>query len=96
MHLIVSWDIKQQGQRRMEIDCAMKKVLDGYSWIQPLAMFYIIDINSEFDWHIIQDRLLSIAQNYLSEVNFLMSPIYEEETDYFIFQIPEDDFHKMP
>jgi len=95
MHIIVSWDIKLDSQRREEIDNAMRLGLAGYSWIHPLSMFYILDIHSEFDWQIIQGRLLSIAQNFSSEVNFLMSPAYDEETDYFVFQIPGDDFHKM-
>jgi len=94
MHVIISWEIKATEEKHAQIDNAMRKGLAGYSWIHPLSMFYILDIRSEFDWYIIQDRLLSIAQNYSSEVNFLMSPAYDEETDYFVFQIPAADFHK--
>jgi hypothetical protein len=95
MHLIASWDIKPRGERRREIDNAMKEGLYGYSWIHPLEMFYIVDLNSHLDWTIIQERFLSIAQNFMDEVNFLMSPVYEEEAGYFVFQIPDGDFYKM-
>jgi len=95
MHLIVSWDIEQSSRRAEEIDDAMKRGLDGYSWIQPLSGFYILEIGSALDWNLIQDRLLLIAQNFSGEVNFLMSPIYDAETDYFVYQIPDKNFYKM-
>jgi hypothetical protein len=94
MHLIVSWDIRSSGDRGVEIDRAMRQGLDGYSWIQPLTMFYILEITSQFDWNIIRERLLSIAQDFSGEVNFLISPVYEAETDYFIFNIPDKDFFR--
>lgn len=95
MHVIISWEIRAAEEKHARIDNAMRMGLAGYSWIHPLSMFYILDIPSAFDWHIIQGRLLSIAQNYSSEVNFLMSPVYDDETDYFVFSIPDDDFHEM-
>lgn len=95
MHVIVSWDIKPQGVRRNEINNAMKEGLLGYSWIHPLDTFYIVDLNSDLDWPVIQGRFLSIAQHFSDEVNFLISPVYEEETKYFVFHIPDHDFYKM-
>ncbi|MEW6001778.1 MAG: hypothetical protein AB1638_03905 [Nitrospirota bacterium] len=94
MHLIVSWRIKPSGKRFTEIDDAMRLGLDGYSWIQPLSGFYIIEIFSRLDWNVIQERLLSIAQNFSGEVNFLMSPVYDAETDYFVYHIRDDDFYR--
>lgn len=94
MHLIVSWDIKASGERHAEIDGAMKQGLTGYSWIQPLSGFYIMEIFFPSDWIAIQERLLSAAQNFSDEVNFIMSPIYHEETDYFVFHIPDDGFYE--
>ncbi len=95
MHLIVSWDIRASGERRAEIDGAMKQGLDGYSWIQALSSFYIVEIISQFDWNRIQERLLSITQSFADEVNFIMSPVYHEETDYFVFHIPDDNFYRQ-
>jgi hypothetical protein len=95
MHLIVSWDIGSSGERCAEIDDAMKQGLNGYSWIQPLSKFYILEIFSQLDWITIQERLLSIAQYYSDEMNFIMSPVYFEETDYFVFRIADDDFYKQ-
>jgi hypothetical protein len=72
----------------------MKQALHGYSRIQPISMFYILEIASALDWDVIQERLLSIAQNFSAEVNFLISPVYEAETDYFVYHIPDDDFYR--
>jgi hypothetical protein len=57
--------------------------------------FYIVEIISQFDWNRIQERLLSIAQGFADEVNFIMSPVYHEETDYFVFHIPDDNFYRQ-
>ncbi len=94
MHLIVSWKIEETSEKSTEIDDAMKQGLNGYPWIQPLSKFYILEIFSPVDWIVIQERLLSIAQNFPEEVNFIMSPIYHEETDYFAFRIPENNFYR--
>ena len=94
MHLIVSWKIEETSEKSTEIDDAMKQGLGGYSWIQPLSGFYIMEIYSQLDWITIQERLLSIAAYYFDEMNFIMSPVYYEETDYFVFRIPDDNFYR--
>jgi hypothetical protein len=95
MHLIISWNIEASNERRADIENAMKHGLNGYSWIQPLSSFYILEISSMSDWFAIQERLLSAAQNFSNEVNFIMSPVYHEETDYFVFHIPDRGFHNL-
>jgi hypothetical protein len=92
MHFIVSWDLRTQANRRPEIDHAMLDGLRGYAWIRLLSTFYILEIGSDQDWQVIHKNLLSIAQGYPGEVNFLMSPIYDTDSNFFVYQMPDSDF----
>jgi hypothetical protein len=90
----VSWELKAQGNRRSEINNAMLEGLYGYSWLRMLSSFYILDIDSEHDWNVIHQRLISAAERFKGEVNFLMSPIYDFDADYFVYEMPEKDFYR--
>jgi hypothetical protein len=90
----VSWELRSQGNRRLEINNAMMEGLYGYSWLRLLSSFYILDIDSEHDWNVIHERLLSAAVRFKGEVNFLMSPIYDFDSDYFVYEMPEKDFYQ--
>lgn len=96
MHFVVSWDLRAQGNLRTEVHNAMREGLRGYSWLCLLPAFYIVDVNSEQDWHAIHKNLLSVAQKYSGEVNFLMGPVYDSDSDYFVYQMPENDFYHPP
>jgi hypothetical protein len=96
MHFIVSWDIKSDKDRSCEINNAMKKGISGYSWLQPIPDFYIVEIYSGLDWESIREKLLRVAERFPGEVSFVMSPLYDCETDYFISHIPpDDDFYRQ-
>jgi hypothetical protein len=94
MHVIVSWNIKSPSSRWAEIDNAMKEGISAYSRIQPLPSFFIIETPSVHDWDSIQNALLLVADKYSGEVNFLLSPLYEAATDYFVYAIPDEDFYQ--
>jgi hypothetical protein len=94
MHFVISWEIKPGGKQRTEINNAMLTGLAGYSWIRMLSAFYVLDIDAERDWSVIHERLLAVAQRYSGEVNFLMSPIYEFDSDYFVYEMPDKGFYK--
>jgi hypothetical protein len=94
LHFVVSWELRSQGNRRLEINNAMMEGLYGYSWLRLLSSFYILDIDSERDWNVIHERLLSAAVRFKGEVNFLMSPIYDFDSDYFVYEMPEKDFYQ--
>lgn len=94
MHFVVSWDLRAQGSRWAEINAAMLEGLRGRSWIRMLSTFYILEIESDQDWPVIQESLLSVAQIYSGEVNFLMSPVYDFDSDYFVYQMPDGDYYK--
>lgn len=94
MHFVISWEIKPGGEQRTEINDAMLTGLVGYSWIRLLSAFYVLDIDAERDWSVIHERLLAVAQRYSGEVNFLMSPIYEFDSDYFVYEMPDKGFYK--
>ena len=94
MHFVVSWELKPQGKRSGEINSAMLEGLSGCSWLRMLSSFYIVDIDSERDWNVIHERLLATAERFKGEVNFLMSPIYDFDSDYFIYEMPGRDFYR--
>ena len=93
MHFVVAWETQSQGKRRNELTSAMEKGLMGYSWVRLLSMFYVVDMNSERDWSIIHEKLLAIAAHFSGEVNFLMSPIYYLDSDYFVYEMPDQNFY---
>ena len=94
MHFIVSWEITSGGKRREEINNAMLAGIHGYSWIRLLSAFYVLDIEYESDWTVIHEKLLSIAGSFSGEVNFLMSPIYDLDSEFFIYQMPKEGYYK--
>jgi hypothetical protein len=94
MHFITAWDLKTEESRREEINSAMLEGLRGYSWVRLLSTFYIIEINFDRDWQVIHEKLLSTAQKYSGEINFLMSPIYNSDSDFFVLQMPDSDFYR--
>ena len=77
MHFVVSWDIKGKGQRWTEINDVMKEGLNGYAWVRPLTTFYIVKVNSQYDWNSVHENLLTVAKRYPNEVNFVMSPLMD-------------------
>jgi hypothetical protein len=94
MHFVVSWDIKPDVSRQEEISSALMESLRGYSWLRLLKALYIVEIESGQDWNRIQENLLSAAQRYPGEVNFLMSPIYDCDSNFFVYDMPDEDFFK--
>lgn len=72
----------------------MLEGLNGYPWLRLLSSFYILDIDSQSDWNVIHERLLSAAERFRGEVNFLMSPIYDFDSDYFVYDMPEKNFYR--
>jgi hypothetical protein len=94
MHFIVSWEVKAGDKKMPEMHNAVKDTLLGYSWVRLLNSFYVIDINSEREWTIIQEKLLDVAQRYSGKVNFLMSPIYDFDSDFFVYSMPNEDFYE--
>ena len=93
MHFVVAWETQSQGERLTEINNAMQNGLTGYSWIRLLRTFYVLDVTSERDWSIVHEKLLSIAAHFSGEINFLMSPIYYHDSDYFVLEMPDKDFY---
>jgi hypothetical protein len=94
MHFVVSWDLSAEQDRWVEINRAMLEALNSHDWLRLLPAFYILEIESEKDWQVIQDKLLSAAQRYSGEVNFLMSPIYDSDSNFFVYQMPENSFYR--
>jgi hypothetical protein len=94
MHFVISWDLRTEQDRWAEITSALVEGLKGHDWLRLLPSFYILEIESERDWRIIQEKLLSVAQRYSGEVNFLMSPIYDSDSNFFVYQMPENDFYR--
>lgn len=77
MHFVVSWDIKAEGQRWTEINDAIKEGLSGHSWVRPLTTFYIVKVNSQDDWDLIRENIVTLAKTYSKELNFVMSPLMD-------------------
>jgi hypothetical protein len=94
MHFVVSWEIKPKGSKQGEINTAMLQGIQGYSWLRLLSTFYILEVDARHDWNVVHEKLLAIAQRYQNEVNFLMSPLYDIDSEYFVYQMPDQDFYQ--
>jgi len=94
MHFVVSWEIKPKGSTQAEVNTAMLEGIQGYSWLRLLSTFYILEIDSPHDWNIVHEKLLAVAQRYQNEVNFLMSPLYDIDSEYFVYKMPDQDFYQ--
>lgn len=95
MHCIVAWNITSSENRRAEIDDAMTQGIKGYSWVHPLDTVYIIKMHTDQDWFTIKQNLCVIAGQFPEEVNFMLSPLYEGETEYYIHRISDDNLYKI-
>jgi hypothetical protein len=93
MHFVVAWETQAQGERWDEINSAMQGGLLGYSWVRLLRTFYVLNVDSEHDWNIVHEQLLGIAAHFSGEVNFLMSPIYYLDSDFFVYEMPDKNFY---
>lgn len=94
MHFVVSWEITPIVTQCGEINNALLEVFRGYSWLRLLPSFYILEADSQNEWNVIHQKLLTIAQKYQGEVNFLMSPLYDVDSEYFVYQMPDRDFYR--
>ncbi|HMK48622.1 MAG TPA: hypothetical protein VK435_01095 [Thermodesulfovibrionales bacterium] len=94
MHFIVSWEIEPGCNRQDTINNAMLGALGGHSWIRLLSSFYVIEIEYDSDWSVIHNNLLSIAERFSGKVNFLMSPIYDQDSEFFVYQMPEKGYFR--
>ncbi len=93
MHFIVSWEIVTESNKFEEINQALLQQIMDYEWIRLLGNFYILDINCECDWVRVQQRFLSISERFPDEVNFLLSPIYNCDSNFFVYRMPESGYH---
>jgi hypothetical protein len=74
MHIVISWDIKTGQPKWDEVDEALKKCLEGYSWVRPLTTFYVVKIGSETDRNLLRDRLTKVVQGAGVTVHIVISP----------------------
>ena len=94
MHFVVAWESETQDNRWNEINKNLENSLSGYSWLRLLRTFYILEIDEERDWHIVHERLLAVAAHFPGEFNFLMSPIYDLDSNYFVYEMPDKGFYR--
>jgi len=73
MHCIVSYDIKD-GPLRRTIEQEVQNAVSIHPAVRPLTTFYIVQILFSGDYKNLTDRLLGIAKNYPSQLNFVVSP----------------------
>jgi len=92
LHFIISWEISSESSNSEEINQALLQQISDYEWIRLLSNFYILDINSECDWVRVQQRFLLVSEKF-PEVNFLLSPIYNCDSNFFVYRMPENGYH---
>ena len=93
MHFLVAWEINSQGPRGEEINNAMRGAIREYSWIHPLGTVYILKIHHVKARETIKEKLNAVADMFPGKVNFLISPLYTAESDYYIYKIRDEDFY---
>jgi len=94
MHFVMAWESQTQGERWREINNTVENGFIGYSWLRLLRTFYVLEIDSDNDWNVVHERMLAIASRFPGEFNFLMSPIYDLDSNYFVYEMPDKDFYQ--
>jgi hypothetical protein len=75
VHLIVSWEIDAQKERWTEINEALRRQLDAFSWAKPLSAFYVVRVSSAEDRDGIFGDLQRVVGSTPEQVRVIVSPV---------------------
>lgn len=74
MHIVVSWDIKAEGEQWKSLNAQLKECLSGYSWVKPLTTLYIVKVDDKEDRGLIKDSLAEVCRANPKLINLVISP----------------------
>ncbi|QDQ88129.1 hypothetical protein FMZ60_11400 [Alcaligenaceae bacterium SJ-26] len=74
MHIVISWDISEAGEKHAEINDKLRTAFEKFSWVRPLTTFYVVRISSESERISIRDQLVEIAKSVPQKVHIVVSP----------------------
>lgn len=77
MHVVISWDIKEDGEERERLNKELKACFESCSWVKPLTTFYIVKIKSIDQREEIKDCLVDVCKANPGKVNLLIGPATE-------------------
>jgi hypothetical protein len=77
MHIVVSWDIKAEGEEWKALNAQLKDCLSGYSWVKPLTTLYIVKLDDNDDRQLIKDSLVRVCKTQPKLINLVISPLMQ-------------------
>jgi hypothetical protein len=75
MHLAVLWEVRVSGEQAAAVEQSLRDALKGYSWVNPLSSYYVVQVGGESDRQLIRERLLTFARANSGVVRFLITPL---------------------
>ena len=93
MHIVISWDIKAEGDRWNKLDDALRKAIGPYSWVRPLTTFYIVKIPDPSYREIILNNMLGVAKPAPETIHIVISPVMSSGT--YTGYLPQDMWQKI-
>lgn len=94
MHVVISWDIKTQGDSWTKLDDALRKAIGSYTWVRPLTTFYIVRISDPAHRELILDNLLAVAKaSPQITIHIVISPVMSSGS--YTGYLPKDMWDKI-
>lgn len=85
MHALVVVAFPREGPLRSPLRNNLDQALASYSWIRPLEDTYVIRVESQNEWSILKQGLVSIGERYPNDFYFIMTPALPGGTEYIGF-----------
>jgi len=75
MHLAVFWQVAVSGEQAAAVEESLRDALKGYSWVNPLSSYYVVQVGGESDRQLIRERLVTFAKANPRAATFLITPV---------------------
>jgi hypothetical protein len=74
MHFVMSYDLGASGERRQVVEEKISTILKPYRWAKRLTTFYIIEVQSTYEWQNILKQMQTLSNSIPESLLFIMSP----------------------
>lgn len=94
MHIVISWDIKAEGETWTKLDDSLRKAIGTYSWVRPLTTFYIVRIPEASNREQILNNMLDVAKaSPKITIHIVISPVMSSGS--YTGYLPKDMWGKI-
>lgn len=77
MNFVFTYDLSAEGTRRTQIEDRISNILQPYPHVRRLSTFFVVHVDTSFQWNSIRTSLTSLSQSLPENLHFIMSPLIE-------------------